>query len=143
MHKQRIAVIAAGAIGIIATFLPWASISIFGQTFSVSGTAGDGWISLGIFAAAIGMAVKGDDRAAEMDDKTRKAVAILGGVAAAYMLIELVGLIGFQFSGIGVYLGLIAGIGVAAIPFVIKGDGSMEMPSKESVTEDINEMKEG
>ena len=35
-----------GALIVIATFLPWATISIFNETSSFNGLQGDGWISL-------------------------------------------------------------------------------------------------
>ena len=43
MHKQRMALMLAAAAGIVATFLPWATV--MGMT--INGTVGDGWITLG------------------------------------------------------------------------------------------------
>jgi len=66
----------------------------------------------------------------------KKAVAGIGAGAAAFMLIELLR-IGFQFASFGVYFSLLAGVAVMAVPFVIKGDGSMQMPTKDSIKDEL------
>ena len=50
MHKQRLAIVIAAALGIVATFLPWVNIAFLG---SVTGTNGDGWFTLILFIAAL------------------------------------------------------------------------------------------
>ena len=143
MHKQRLFIVVAGAIGVIAAFLPWASADLgpFGS-ISVSGTdGGDGWILVALCAAAIGLAVSQGDKNNELDAKMKKAVAGLGGVATALMLYEVFDVMSTALvqAGMGLWLGLLAGIGVLAIPFVIKGDGNFEMPNKETIKADLNQ----
>jgi hypothetical protein len=49
VQTQRVVIIVAAIAGALATFLPWINVPIVG---SVPGTAGDGWITLGISAFA-------------------------------------------------------------------------------------------
>ncbi|WP_066755807.1 hypothetical protein [Crocinitomix algicola] len=142
MHKQRLAVIVAAGLGMVATFLPWAKVSMFGMSISVKGTEGDGWISLALFAVAGVLAFLGDDRTQPIDAGKVKGVAGVGAAVTLFMLWELIGSIGFDYSSIGVYLALLAGIAVLAVPFVIKDSGEFEMPTKDSIKEEFNEMKE-
>lgn len=137
MHKQRLFIVVASAIGIISAFLPWGKVSFFGYTASFSGIdGGDGWLSLALFAAAGGLAFTQGDRALELEAKMKKVIGGIGAGAAAFMLIELFR-IGFQFASFGVYLSLLAGIVVLAVPFAIKGDGNFEMPTKDTIKEDL------
>ena len=137
MHKQRLFIVIAAVIGIAAAFLPWVKVSLFGFSVSASGTeAGDGWISLGLFAAAAGIAVATGDRSGELDAAMKKAIGGIGAGAAGFMLIELFR-IGFDAASYGVYLSLLAGAGVMAVPFAVKGDGSFEMPNKDTIKEDL------
>lgn len=142
MHKQRLFIAIAGAIGVVSAFLPWASVSFGPFSTSVSGTqGGDGWVSLAIFAAAIGISAAAGDKNSELDAKMKKAVAGIGGAAVAFMAYELISILGAGFGasvGIGIWLSLVAGLGVLVVPFAVKGDGSFEMPNKESVTADLN-----
>ena len=46
MEKKRKFILIIAVVGMIGTFLPW--VSMFGR--SVSGTHGDGWITLVLFA---------------------------------------------------------------------------------------------
>lgn len=56
-HKQRLGILIASGGGIIATFLPWIHAPIIG---SVSGTAGDGWITLMLFLPAVILSLMGN-----------------------------------------------------------------------------------
>lgn len=137
MHKQRLFVVIAAAVGVISAFLPWARVSMFGYSASVNGIdGGDGWLSIGLFGAAIGIALATGDKSKVLEGTMKKAVAGIGAGAAAFMLIELLR-IGFDFASFGVYLSLLAGVGVMAIPFVIKGDGGFEMPTKDSIKNEL------
>lgn len=137
MHKQRLFIVIAAAIGIISAFLPWVKVSFLGFSTSASGIeGGDGWLSLALFAAAGGLAFVSGDRNAVLDGSMKKAVAGIGAGAAGFMIIEFLR-IGFQFSSFGVYLSLLAGIAVMALPFVIQGDGSMKMPTKDSIKDEL------
>jgi hypothetical protein len=54
--SQRVVLMVAAAAGMLGTFLPWVNIPIRG---SVAGTEGDGWITLGLFAIALVVALSG------------------------------------------------------------------------------------
>jgi len=120
LHKQKLAIIAAGAIGIIAVFLPW--ISIVG----ISGNGmdgGDGWITLIGFAAAIGLCFVGNQSEA-VEGNFKWGIVGAGAVCAAVGLFNLISVISepaiFGVSpspGIGLFLTLIAGVAVAALGF--------------------------
>ena len=56
LHRQRFAVCVLAGIGMLATFLPWVHLPIVG---SISGTAGDGWITLALFIPAMVLAWRG------------------------------------------------------------------------------------
>ncbi len=141
MHKQRLFIVIAGAVGVLSAFLPWARVSLFGFSTSVNGIdGGDGWLSLALFGAAIGLVLVTGDKKLVLEGTMKKAVAGIGAGAAAFMLIELLR-IGFQFASFGVYFSLLAGVAVMAVPFVIKGDGSMQMPTKDSIKDELKYYK--
>lgn len=142
MHKQRLGVIVAAALGIVSAFLPWAKVSLFGMSISAKGTdGGDGFLTIALFAVAGIFAFLGTDRTKAIDAGKVKTVAIMGAVITVFMLLELLVFIGFSYSGIGVYLSLIAGLAVLAVPFVIKDSGEISMPTADSVKDEFNEMR--
>ncbi len=57
MNKQRLAILIVAGLGALATFMPWVKMPIVG---SVNGTAGDGWITFGLFAVSIIISLLGD-----------------------------------------------------------------------------------
>jgi len=137
MHKQRLFIVIAAAVGVFSAFLPWVKISMFGMSSSASGIdAGDGWLSLVLFAAAGGIAFATGNKVNELDANMKKAIGGIGAGVSAFMLIELLR-VGFQIASLGIYFSILAGVAVMAIPFVIKGDGNFEMPTKDSIKEDM------
>lgn len=142
MHKQRLFIAVAAALGVVSAFLPWATVSFFGMSATVSGTqGGDGWISLALFATAAGMTIGMGDRAQQLEAKAKKSVAGIGAACIAFMAYELVSIMGAGIgasAGIGVWLSLVAGLAVVALPFAIKGDGGFEMPTKDTIKADLN-----
>lgn len=50
MNKQRLAILVLTVFGGLATFMPWVKAPVVG---SVSGTVGDGWITLGLFSIGL------------------------------------------------------------------------------------------
>ncbi len=57
LHVQRIGIAIAAFLGGLATFMPWAHLPILG---AVDGTVGDGWITLALFAVAVGVSFSGN-----------------------------------------------------------------------------------
>lgn len=120
MHKQRLALTVAAVAGIIATFLPWASV--MGMT--INGTVGDGWISLAIFAGITILALLGN-----------RSTALKGGmlIAATVMALLALGMGIYEIMnirksggnyveiGFGLYILIAAAAACLILPFVIKG----------------------
>lgn len=137
MHKQRLFIVIASAIGIISAFLPWARMSMFGMSVSASGIdGGDGWLSLALFAAAGGITFATGDKMGVLDGTMKKAVGGIGAGVTLFMIIELLR-VGLGMASFGVYFSILAGVAVMALPFAIQGDGSFKMPTKDSIKEDI------
>lgn len=121
---KNIIIIAVAALGAIATFLPWAVVSAFGISQSVSGTNGDGWITFALFVAIavlVGIKFKG-----ELDNGFKIAVTAIAAVAAVIGFVEIGNINGNSYGmgsvGIGVYLVILAGIAAAVLPWIPMGD---------------------
>ena len=134
MHKQRLGILIAAGVGILATFLPWANIPLVG---SVYGTAGDGWITLVLFVITAVMTVLGDRKVVLGGPKFIIALltSIVAGGIGIWKIVDFTSLkadiasdsfLGESFAagvsiGIGIYLLVIAAIGVTVAGFVLKG----------------------
>lgn len=111
MSKQRIVVLVVSIVGIVAAFLPWATIVLFGVSVSASGIEGDGVITLILFAVAAILCFVG--KRAEPLGKTKfvcAGVGLVSVIVAAFALSE--------FSGIGLFLTILAGIVLCVMSFV-------------------------
>ena len=86
------------------------------------------------------MAYSGDRNIA-MEQKMVKGVAIAGGICTLFMIWKLFVDIKLTYAAIGAYLTILAGIVVLAVPFVIKDSGDFQMPTKESIKDEFNDMK--
>lgn len=130
---KNIIIIVAAAIGAIATFLPWATVSFLGVSESVSGASGDGWISFAIFLAIIVLtAIKFKN---ELPKGFKIAVTVLGVIALIIGIFEIANINGNSFglgsAGIGVYIVIIAGIASAILPWLpIGGKAPAKKPAK-------------
>lgn len=130
---KNIILIAVAAVGAIATFLPWATVSVFGISESVSGTNGDGWITLALFiaiAVLVGIKFKG-----ELDNGFKIAVTAIAAIAAVVGFVEIGNIngnsYGFASVSIGVYLIILAGIADAVLPWIpIGGKLSVKKTTK-------------
>jgi hypothetical protein len=94
MHKQRVVMIVLAAIGAIGTFLPWVTIPIIG---SINGTAGDGWITMSLFAATILVTVFIDNRVRPLNTQyglLASAPALLAALVGAYKVHDFYSIIG-------------------------------------------------
>lgn len=141
MHKQRLAVVIAAGIGVISTFLPWVSVTFFGISTTASGLSV--WAGILAFLACVAAGVfafLGDDRNGPIEANFVKFVTIAGGVGVLLVLLFI--LANFSYVGAGAYIGFIALAGVTAVPFVIKDDGEFQMPTKDSIKDEINEIKD-
>ncbi len=150
MHKQRLAVIIAAGAGVIASFLPWLTVTLpfFGSTSVSALSFWQGIFFLLLCVAAGTFAFLGDNREGPIEAQNVKFVA--GGGAGAFLMVLLVlisgagssyGEIGGSF-GIGLWIGLLAALAIIAVPFVIKDSGEFEMPTKDSIKDEFNEIKD-
>lgn len=132
MHKQRTLVAIAAGIGMLATFLPWAHMPIVG---SINGTAGDGWITFGLFAIALAITLAGARQVA-LSKALRFAAlapAALAGILGLWKIVDFHSKMGALANDdnpfaaamakavgvdIGLYLVVVAGIAVSALAFV-------------------------
>lgn len=78
IDAQRVAIGIASGVGILACFLPWASLPIVG---SISGVKGDGWIYAGMLLVPILIAFLGDKTKA-LDKKSKVASGLIGAFVA-------------------------------------------------------------
>ena len=129
IHKQRLALIIAAAVGIISVFLPWATVNAgFLGRISVNAFEGwDGWAIILMLAGALSIAFVGD-RNESIDfsvPRSKWGLVATGALCAIIALINLIDVVstpsimGVSASpGIGVFLAIIAGAGVAVIPFL-------------------------
>ncbi|MBD3638185.1 MAG: hypothetical protein HUJ25_12605 [Crocinitomicaceae bacterium] len=145
MHKQKLIVLIAAGVGIVGIILPWASANLgFFGNYSQNGfnSGWTGYATLASLAAAAGILFKESDNASAITAETRKIVAGAGVGAIIFPILFIIILKaqqGGQFVslGFGVFLCLLAGIAIAVVPFAIKGDGSFEMPTKDSIKADL------
>ena len=146
MNKQRKLILAAAGIGVIATFLPWFSISA--RAFGYSASNGrNGFHEAGIFyfifLVVVGIIAVLGDQSKTLEKNMRLAVIGSGIMALISLLVAYsqaqdhtdagFGMVSLNI-GIGLMLAFITSIGVIAIPFVIKNSG-------ESLSGDLANLK--
>lgn len=144
MHKQRLAVIIAAGAGVIATFLPWVSVSMgFLGNYTISGISiWPGILTLLLCGGAGVLAFLGDDRNRPIESSYVKFVAIAGAIPFLIILLNILRALGTGGLGIGIWLALLASAAIIAVPFVIKDSGEFSMPTKDSIKDEFNEMKD-
>jgi hypothetical protein len=121
----------AAIIGGIGTFLPWAQVPFLG---TVNGTEGDGWITLGLFAVPLILALTGESQVSLKRTKLIFA-SVASFIAAIIGFIDLNDItsitggndmisqmMGDMVSvGSGLYVIIIAGIALPILAFALKG----------------------
>ncbi|WP_164674557.1 hypothetical protein [Spirulina subsalsa] len=100
LHNQKLAIITTAIAGCFSTFLPWTYVPILG---TLSGAAGDGWITLVLFIPAIVVALKGD-RLTPLVENPRWIAVIPAGLAGFIGLSKIFVIGEFLSIGIGLYL---------------------------------------
>lgn len=144
MHKQRLFILIAAGVGIVGLLLTWFSIDMGFLSYSQNGFSSGwtGWGTLAGIGGAAGLVFKAEDKNAELDAQSKKMVA---GAGAAALVLPLLAIIfvkmqtGGEFVniGLGIFVCMLSGLGIAALPFAIKGDGEFEMPNKETIKADL------
>ncbi|MBL7717977.1 MAG: hypothetical protein JNL72_04005 [Flavipsychrobacter sp.] len=146
MHKQRKFIIAAAAIGLVATFLPWITATAGGFGYSISRSR-NGFHGAGIFyfmlllAAAV-ICFTGD-KMDTLAKNMRLAVISCGAVGLICILLVFgnanseIGSYGVDVGpSIGAFLAFLSAAGLVAIPLIIKKAG-------ESLGADLANLKGG
>lgn len=134
MHTQRIVVLICGVLGALVTFLPWATVPIIG---TISGTVGDGWITLALFLPAVGLVLAGD-RARPLAGGARLGAVIPAALASALGVWKIIdfnsamqapednpfaeALSAGVSVGAGLYLVALMGVAIAISSFVLGAD---------------------
>jgi len=143
MNKQRKFVLIAALAGIIACFLPWVSVSVFGYSSSVNGMHSWGLLA---FLGFIGSGV-----AAFLGDQTKPmtqtywfvalacgALAVLGVLIYFLNISSAVGGYGASY-GFGIFIAAAAAIGVLACAYMFRNPGDSIKGGFDSLKNDIGE----
>ena len=120
MSNQRKMILIAAAVGVIAMFLPWWSMGIFG---SVNGMHGEGILVFLCFVGAGVLAVMGD-QTKNLDRTNWMLTLIAGGLASLIMIIRFfTWLDGLSLLSFGFYLALAAAISIVAFAYIQRTSG--------------------
>lgn len=137
MNKQRLAVLIAAAVGMLASFMPWVKAPLVGSVNGINGA--DGWINLVLFAIPLALCL--------LKDKTQplKGAFLYGAIAPAIIacIFGVWKIIDFERAvssmsdpsnpfaqalsasvsiEFGLYLVVLAGIALPILAFVVKED---------------------
>jgi hypothetical protein len=130
MNKQRMFIVIAAVLGIVATFLPWIELAMG----SIAGTKGDGWITLLLFLVSAVLAVLGNRNSSLSGVKLYGAMgpALTAGLIGLYKILNFnsslpdgdnpfaLALRNTMSIGIGLYLVVIAGLAIPVIGYFMR-----------------------
>ena len=125
MEKKRKFILIIAVVGMIGTFLPWASIAGF---VTVSGTEGDGWITFALFAIGGAIAFFSGQKTEALKKKIMTAVWVPAAIAAIIALINVFKLSHGFSAGFGIWLVIIAGLAQVFVTLFFKGAGGWDIP---------------
>ena len=123
---KKLLTLIAGALGVIAMFLPWYKVSFWGASVSTNAFGNRAWIAIiALLAAALVVLIEA------LPEKTLKSInkviiekgklirIILGAVIAGFGLLGMVLYLGESYGmgqmGFGWYAAMIAGVGVIVL----------------------------
>lgn len=122
MSKQRKYILIAAAVGIIAVFLPWLTLSAFGTSESVNGFRSYGIVVFIAFAVAAIISLMGDQT--KTLDQTMWMIVLIAGAAGALFTIIFFSKLNSGFGmvdpGFGIWISLIAAAGVLGSAWLYK-----------------------
>ncbi|MCD4700445.1 MAG: hypothetical protein K8S24_01170 [Candidatus Aegiribacteria sp.] len=125
MEKKRKFIFIIAVVGMIGTFLPWASIAGF---VTVSGTEGDGWITFALFAIGGAIAFFSGEKTEAIKKKITTVIWIPAAIAAIIALINVFKLSHGFSAGFGLWLVIIAGFAQVFVSFFFKGESGWNIP---------------
>jgi len=145
MSKQRKGMLIISAVGIIAVFLPWVTISVMGLSQSTNGFRGVGIL---VFLAFIvsGILSLAGDQARSLDRTMWTGALIAGAIALVFTGISLINNSGgagdFGFAdkgfGIGIWIALAASLGVLADAWLFRNPGDSIKSGFESMKHNLS-----
>lgn len=123
MNKQRKFVLISAAIGFIAMFLPWVSVSIFGYSQSANGMHDKGILVFLCFVASGVIACLGD-RTKNLE-QTMWSVTLLAGTLAILIIAWFYSqatrsFMGESMVGFGLYIAGIAALGILGSAYLLR-----------------------
>ena len=123
LSKQRKMILIAAAVGVIAMFLPWWSISlgVFGGG-SINGMHNEGLLIFLCFVAAGVLSIMGD-QTKNLSPANWMSVLLAGGLATLITLITFLNALEIGNRGVGLYLALLAAIGIIALAYLHRSAG--------------------
>jgi len=138
MNTQRKFMIIAAGVGLIAMFLPWIKISMFGFGSSINGFHDTGILVFLCFAACGVIAFLGDQETA-LSKTMWMASLIAGGLAALLMVIFFLrALDAISYISYGFYLALLAALGLLFAVYQYRAAGYNVKDGFDSLKDDIN-----
>jgi NADH:ubiquinone oxidoreductase subunit 6 (subunit J) len=123
LNKQRKFTLIAAIVGVISIFLPWIAVSGLGISMSENGLHSYGVMAFIGFIGAVILIIMGDQT--KPLDKTMWFVELIAGaVALIFTLLFMTNLSGDTFGaagfGIGIWISILAAIGVLASTWLFK-----------------------
>lgn len=141
MNKQRKAILITAVIGIVAMFLPWVKITVFGMSSSANGMHGRGFIIFACFVGA-GVAAFLGDQTKTLEKKFWFISLICGGLATLLMLLELISASSknyFSYLSFGFYLAIVAAVGVLVSSWLFRSPTDSIKGGFDSLKSDIHD----
>jgi hypothetical protein len=140
MNKQRKFILIAAVIGVISMFLPWISVSMLGESETVSGMHGKGILVFLCFAVAGAISYLGDQTTNL--DKTMWGITLLAGIVALLFMIwfysEASGsFMGSSFIGFGFYISALASVGILLSAYLFRSPADNIKDSFNTIKKDI------
>lgn len=126
VEKKRMWIVVIAAIGIIGSFMPWASV--FGM--NLSGTEDGGWITIVLFATGGAIALTRGNRSEPIDKSLMPAIWGSAGVALIVALLKIFRDFGPADRGIGLWLVLLAAIAQLVVALYFRGAAGWALPDK-------------
>jgi hypothetical protein len=147
MNKQRKFILIAAAVGVIATFLPWVTVSYgfggFGASYSVNGFHDMGILVFFCLVACGALTVMGD-QTKPLDKTFWMITLIASGLATLIMVINFLrSMDALSFLGIGFYLTTLASIAVLVSAYLFRNPSDSIKGGFDSLKHDIEEKAKG
>jgi hypothetical protein len=126
VEKKRLLIVIIAGVGIIGSFMPWASV--FGM--NLAGTEDGGWLTIVLFAIGGAIAFTRGNRSEPIAKNMMPAVWGSAGVALVVALVKIFRDFGPADRGFGLWLVLLAAIAQLVVALYYKGAAGWDLPDK-------------